>query len=449
MPRPRSDQRSHPLAARAALLERRLDDFAAATPDWLWETDAQHRFTYLSQRIEALTGIARSRLLGQTRTELMAATLPPDRVARHAAELAAHQPFHDLTYQLRVGGRERQIRVSGRPVFGDDGRFEGYRGVGWEVASAGGSAARLDVVMRHDPLTGLVNRQALGEALAVAIEGLECSGNHVVLLVLDLEAFKRVNESYGHRIGDRLLQHAASRVARCVAGTDTVARLGGDEFAVVATLSRTKAESGLAMAERIVARLRQPFGIDGHEIHCDVRVGVASAPEHGSDVQALLQHADLALAEAKQRSERVCQYGDGLGTALKRRKSIEDALRRALARDEMSLVLQPQLAVRDRRLVGGEALLRWRHGRPDEVGPGVFVPIAEESGLIVELGSWVLVEACRLVAGWRRRDPRLRIAVNLSPVQFCNRDLAVRSKTRWPLPACRPKRWSWRSPRAS
>ena len=411
------------LQKRLALAEQRLADFAATTPDWFWETDSQHRFSYLSERIETVTGIARACLLGRTRTEVMGGSLPPELVASHAADLAALRPFHDLTYELAVDGRRRLIRVSGRPVFTEEGRFAGYRGVGWEAGGAAIAAERVRFLSRHDPLTGLVNRQALAENLAAALAGAKHAGGGIALFALDLEDFKRVNDSYGHRIGDLLLQQAAARLKRCVAGADTVARLGGDEFAVVMPLAKPTKATAIKAGERIAERLRLPFGIDGHEIHCGVRVGVTLSPLHGSKVEVLLQQADLALHEAKRDNQRLRLFGIELSAATQRRKTIEDALRRALERDEMSLVLQPQFAVRDQRLVGCEALLRWRHGRPDEIGPGVFVPIAEETGLIVAFGSWVLHEACRLAAGWWRAGAGPRIAVNLSPVQFWNRDL--------------------------
>jgi diguanylate cyclase (GGDEF)-like protein/PAS domain S-box-containing protein len=400
---------------------------AAATPDWLWETDAGDCFTYLSERFEAITGIARARLVGRPRTEVMAPKPAPPDADRHADELAAHSPFHELTCLLLVDGHHRSVRLSGHPLLDSDGRFQGYRGVGWEAADgghpAGPAAERLRYLVRHDPLTGLVNRQALGDSLAAALGDAKRAGGSVAFLALDFEAFKRVNDSYGHGIGDQLLQQAALRLRRSVAVGDTVGRLGGDEFAVIMPLADPDAATVVGIARRIAEQLRLPFGIEGHEIHCGVRIGITLSPLHGDDVPALLQQADLALHEAKRHDKGICVFGAELSAATQRRKSIEEALRRALARDEMSLVLQPQFTVKSQALVGCEALLRWRHGRPDEIGPSVFVPIAEETGLVVEFGSWVLNEACRLAAGWWQGGRGPRIAVNLSPVQFWNRDL--------------------------
>jgi len=303
------------------------------------------------------------------------------------------------------------------------GRFQGYRGDGWEPSSGERTAERVRFLARHDPLTGLVNRQALGETLEAVLAAAAGSGDGVALFALDLEDFKRVNENHGHRVGDLLLQHAADRLRRAVAGMDTVARLGGDEFAVMLRLPQPTERTAVQIGERIAGRLRQAFAVEGQEIHCRVRLGVTWSPTHGSDAIELLQQADLALQEAKRHDAGICVFGAELNAANERRKTIERRLRKALEQGEMSLVLQPQLAIASRRLVGAEALLRWRHGQPDEIGPAVFVPIAEETGLIVELGSWVLREACRLAAGWWRRGQGPRIAVNLSPVQFWNRDL--------------------------
>jgi diguanylate cyclase (GGDEF)-like protein len=328
-----------------------------------------------------------------------------------------------LTCDLEVGDQRRLARISGPLVVGKDGHCQDHPRVGGDNGGADQAAERVRYLVRHDPLTGLVNRQALGESLGAALDGARHTGGGLALLALDLEDFKRVNDSYGHRVGDQLLQQAAERLRRSVAGSDVVARLGGDEFAVVVPLPEPRAATAIGIAERIAERLRRPFGIDSQEIHCGVRIGITLSPLHGDDVPTLLQQADLALHEAKRQDDGICVFGAELSAATQRRKSIEDALRRALVRDEMSLVLQPQFAMRSQALVGCEALLRWRHGQPDEIGPAVFVPIAEETGLIVALGSWVLREACRLAAGWWQGGRGPRIAVNLSPVQFGNRDL--------------------------
>jgi diguanylate cyclase (GGDEF)-like protein len=345
------------------------------------------------------------------------------RLPSHAAELAAHRPFHGLACDLKVGNQRRLARVGGPPVDAKDGHCQGHPRVGGDNGGAEHAAERVRYLVRHDPLTGLVNRQALGESLGAALDGARHTGGGLALLALDLEDFKRVNDSYGHRVGDQLLQQAAERLRRSVAGSDVVARLGGDEFAVVVPLPEPRAATAIGIAERIAERLRRPFGIDSQEIHCGVRIGITISPLHGDDVATLLQQADLALHEAKRQDDGICVFGAELSAATQRRKAIEDALRRALARDEMSLVLQPQFAMRSQALVGCEALLRWRNGQPDEIGPAVFVPIAEETGLIVALGSWVLREACRLAAGWWQGGRGPRIAVNLSPMQFASRDL--------------------------
>lgn len=411
------------LHGRIATSEERLAHFAAVSTDWFWETDVRHRFTYLSEGLEAATGISRGRLLGHSRLDFIAATAGSHELARHLAEIEGRRPFSDLTLPVQRGRGRRLVRLAGRPFFAGDGRFLGYRGVGWEPGSSERTAERVRFLARHDPLTGLVNRQALDETLQGVLKSAAGTGDGVALYAVDLEDFKRVNENHGHRIGDLLLQHAADRLRRAVAGLDTVARLGGDEFAVMLRLPQPVDANAVRIGERIAGRLRQPFKVEGHEINCGVRIGVTWSPTHGNDASMLLQQADLALHEAKRRDDHLCVFGAEINAASERRKSIERRLNRALEQNEMSLVLQPQFAIASRRLVGAEALLRWRHGQPDEIGPGVFVPIAEETGLIVELGSWVLREACRLAAGWWRRGQGPRLAVNLSPVQFWNRDL--------------------------
>lgn len=411
------------LARRLKLSQQRFADFTAATPDWFWETDPEHRFTYLSERFEELIGISRASLIGCRRSELAERALSASAWKTHAADLAARRPFQDLTYELMLDGRRHLIRTTGRPVFDADGRFLGYRGSGWDATRDERAEERLRFLARHDPLTGLVNRQALGKVLEAALARAESHDGGVALFALDLEGFKRINDGYGHHVGDLLLRQVAKRLQRCVAGSDTVGRLGGNEFAVVVPLAQATRMSAIRIGTRIAERLREPFGVGGHELQCPIRLGVTLSPLQGTDAAALMQQADLALREAKRHKERFCFFGIELSAATQRRKTIEEALRTALARNEMSLVLQPQFDVSSRRLVGAEALLRWRLGQPDEIGPAVFVPIAEETRLIIEIGGWVLREACRITAGWWQHGEGPRIAVNLSPVQFWNHDL--------------------------
>lgn len=269
---------------------------------------------------------------------------------------------------------------------------------------------------RHDPLTSLPNRLLLGERVEQALEAGEASFPLAVLF-LDLDYFKSINDTLGHAVGDALLQAVARRIEGCVGADATVSRLGGDEFAILQP--RTDADCALALAERVLAAIRAPFVVERHRVVAGGSIGVAVAPAHGVTSTDLLKNADLALYRAK---------GDGRGQARVFHREME---RNALTRRALELDLdtawreglfclqyQPIYAIGDLRLVGFEALLRWRHPTRGLVGPGGFIAVLEETGLVIPVGAWVLEQACRAATQW---PESVRVCVNLSPIQFRGR----------------------------
>ncbi|WP_043344775.1 putative bifunctional diguanylate cyclase/phosphodiesterase [Belnapia moabensis] len=281
--------------------------------------------------------------------------------------------------------------------------------------------ARISFMAHHDALTGLPNRVMLRERMENAL--VETSDNGVTLLCLDLDLFKHVNDTLGHPIGDALLKAVAQRLRSCARETDLVARLGGDEFAILQTTDAQPWQTE-ALAKRIVAALTEPYDLGGLSVTIGVSVGIAVADAADLDADLLHKNADLALYRAKSDGRGAYRFFEAaMDAELKARVAIEADLRQALAREEFEVYYQPLIDLASERVSGFEALLRWRHPERGMVSPSLFIPVAEETGLIGPIGDWVLRRACADAAEWA--EP-IKVAVNLSPVQFRNGDI-VRS----------------------
>ncbi|WP_341890455.1 EAL domain-containing protein [Variovorax sp. YR752] len=280
---------------------------------------------------------------------------------------------------------------------------------------------RISFLARHDLLTGLPNRAVLREELE---RGLAANrrGESLALLCLDLDRFKPVNDTYGHAVGDALLRQVAERLRDCVRETDIVARMGGDEFAVVQR-GALQPDVSTRLARRIIDVLTRPFEVDGHVVHIGTSVGVAMAPTDGEDSETLLRHADLALYRAKSDGRGQLSYFEpGMNQRVEARRGLENALREAITAQRLELAYQPRYAADDQRLLGVEALLRWNHPQRGAIAPGEFVPLAEETGLIVPIGRFVLERACRDAMAW---PAHMTVAVNVSAVQFARGTLVA------------------------
>ncbi|WP_027522746.1 bifunctional diguanylate cyclase/phosphodiesterase [Bradyrhizobium sp. Ec3.3] len=271
--------------------------------------------------------------------------------------------------------------------------------------------------VRQDPLTHLPNRFAFNETLDAALKRLALSGEEFAVLLLDLDRFKEVNDKFGHPAGDEFLVQVASRLQRCTRAAEHVARIGGDEFALVMA-NLTRAEDALGIAERFVTAFAKPFLIEGREIIGGTSVGIVLAPRDGDTQLDLLKHADAALYRAKKAGPgTICFFEAADDKSARDRKALQSDLELAVARDELFLVFQPFLNLRENRITGFEALLRWKHPVRGLVPPSEFIPIAEETGLIHEIGEWVIRRACATLAEW---PDHIRVAVNFSAAQFHN-----------------------------
>jgi diguanylate cyclase (GGDEF)-like protein len=284
--------------------------------------------------------------------------------------------------------------------------------------------AQLQHVATHDALTGLPNRLLLGDRLEQMIAQAERRGRRFAVMMMDLDRFKSINDSLGHHSGDELLKEAARRLLARLRRTDTLARLAGDEFVVVLheIASLRDAES---VASSILQDISRPIALSGLEVHVSASIGISVYPENGTDAETLLQHADAAMYHAKKNGRNGFQFFTSTMNAFAReRLELENGLRRAINRGEFELHYQPKVDVESGRIDSAEALIRWRHPQRGLIAPGGFIPVAEETGLIVSIGEWVLREACSQARTWQNSGVgSIRVAVNLSAQQFRQKNL--------------------------
>jgi diguanylate cyclase (GGDEF)-like protein len=305
----------------------------------------------------------------------------------------------------------RSIRIVNRPL--SDG---GWLATHEDITKQRQSEARISYLAHHDMLTGLSNRAALAHKIEEAAARQHRLGTPFSVLLLDLDRFKYVNDTLGHSAGDALLREVASRLKRCLRETDAIGRLGGDEFAIVQVGDSSQRDAVCRFADRIIDIIAQPFDIDGNEVNIGTSIGIALAPEHASDPDDLLKMADMALYRAKSSGRNNYRFFDTeMIEIANARRLVETELRHAIQHDELRLHFQPIVDAKTLRICGAEALVRWEHPTKGMIFPDRFIPLAEETGLITQIGQWVLQTACDEAAKW---PAGIKLAVNISPVQF-------------------------------
>ena len=321
----------------------------------------------------------------------------------------------------------RWLQWTDTALFDQEGRIVEYQSVGRDVTERRQAEERLEHQALHDSLTGFPNRRAFVDRLGQALRRTRRQGNRVAVLFMDLDGFKVVNDSLGHEAGDVLLTVVARRLVRCLRPEDTLARFGGDEFVVLIEAVADPAEA-VQVAERIMDEFSRPFSIEGRELFVTASIGIALGEGKTKSPEDLLRDADTAMYRAKDEgSGRYSMFDPGMYLRVVKRLELENDLRRAVERDEFVLRYQPIVHLGDGRLRGVEALVRWNHPVRGCLNPDEFVPLAEESGLVVPMGEWVLEEACRQAKEWQSRIPRtppLVMSVNLSARQLRRPDLS-------------------------
>ena len=319
----------------------------------------------------------------------------------------------------RRDGSIIHISLSTAPLLTTDGQPYDYLFLVADITERKLAEQQIQFQAFHDALTGLPNRLLLQDRFEQAKAHAGRANGKVMLLFLDMDNFKSINDTLGHEVGDGFLQHIARRLSACMRETDTVSRLGGDEFLILLP-DLNQADDAAPILEKVMEQMQMPFYVDGHEIATSVSMGVTIFPEDGTSFESLLKKADMAMYKAKGDGRNTYRFFDeAMDVEAVEHQFIRNGLRRALERNEFVLHYQPQIDLASGAITGVEALIRWNHPQFGMVAPARFIPVAEESGLIVPIGDWVLHEACRQAVAWQHAGlPELCMAVNLSAVQF-------------------------------
>ena len=399
-----------------ATSEARFRDVVEASSDWIWEIDADWRFTYLSERFEIVTGLSRQDWIGAAIDDLLHTELG---ALSQCLSIPNRRPCISLQCNyLDIRGHARITRLSARELPGN-----GFRGTATDVTEEVEARRRIEFLSQHDALTGLPNRIRLQEFLDGKLKAMPTQEQPLVMLSLDLDRFKPVNDLLGHAAGDRVLNEVSRRLAECLRGGDLVARIGGDEFVLI--LTDISSQEGVeALCRRLIDSIEQPIDIDEQDIFISASIGIAMAPNDASLAAELLRYADMALYEAKAGGRNTWRFfADDMNARIIERRRLENDLRYAIRNGELRLHFQPRYRIADGCMVGAEALVRWQHPQRGLIPPDTFIPIAEETGLILPLSNWVLTTACQSAADW---PEELFVSVNLSPTEFQRGNLVER-----------------------
>ena len=405
-----------------------LREFEENEADWLWEVDTTRLMRNVSPRFAFALGGGQGEFEGQPLLEKIAGPkwkkgqLPPS-LHDLAERLKNRENFSNLLVQVNIRGEERWWELSGTPMRDEKSRFIGFRGVGSDVTVQRESSEKIAYLARFDPLTSLPNRLQLTEALGEALQYAEQWRGRCALLMVDLDRFKSVNDSLGHLTGDKLLAQVSSRLQSLMDQIDIegaiCGRLGGDEFAIVIR-DVESSETVKRLARRVIGVLSEPYRVDQHTLYVGASVGSAMGPRDGKTVEELMRNADLALYRAKDiGGGEHCRFEPVLHASAEERRKLEVSLRGALGRDELVLHYQPVVDAGSEKIVSFEALVRWNSAEHGFVSPAKFIPLAEDTRLIVPIGKWVMRKACLEARKW---PEKVKVNVNVSPEQLLEPD---------------------------
>jgi diguanylate cyclase (GGDEF)-like protein/PAS domain S-box-containing protein len=391
-------------------------------------TDSHGKVLYLNRVAERMTGWSREEALGRQVTEVLhivdgAGTECGDAMIPGENETAKTVDRSTNCVLVRRDGSECGIENRVTSIYDPDGTLTGSVVAFHDVTAARAASREMSRLAQHDFLTGLPNRMLFKDRLQQAISLADRQNRQLAVMFIDLDHFKKINDSLGHAVGDELLQSVAGRLLGCVRRTDTVSRLGGDEFLILLSQLEHAADAAVS-AQKILRALAVPHIIDDKRVDTNACIGVSTYPNDGEDAEELISKADTAMYEAKQRGRHSYRFFQAhMHARLAARQSLEGDLRYALGRDEFLLHYQPQYNLQSGQITGVEALLRWKHPHRGLVAPAEFVPLAEECGLIIPIGRWVLLEACKQHRAWSVAGGGVaRIAVNVSTAEFGDKD---------------------------
>ncbi len=387
-------------------------------------TDAAQKFSYVNPAFTAITGYSAEEVVGKSPRLLSSGLMEKTFYGKMWADIEEHGRWQGEIIDRRKSGESYPEWLSISTLKDERGQVSRYVSVFMDISERKEAERRVIHMAQHDFLTGLPNRMLLLDRLAQAIKHAMRDRTKVAIMFLDLDRFKHVNDTLGHPIGDKLLVEIASRITRVSRAGDTVSRLGGDEFVIMLPGVETVDDIS-GVADKVLQSVAGPCAIDGREIEITTSLGISVFPDDGGDGEALLHQADSAMYQAKQDGRNNYRF---FTTEMNRRAlerlDIEHRLRHALTRNELSLYYQPQIGRASGAIIGAEALIRWDNPEIGAVTPELFIPVAEETGLIIPIGEWALREACRQNASWRKAGLlEIAVSVNLSTVQFRQKSL--------------------------
>ena len=400
--------------------ESRFRDVADASSDWIFETDAAGNLTWISDRFIALTGIALGDIEGRPITELLLPMAGEERTGELDDALHEQQLFRSIPRcYLDLEGRPRALRVSGKPTRDQHGQLVGWRGTAADVTVEIEARKTAEFLSGHDALTGALNRQGLIEGTTRLLEAARQRGQLAAFLLIDLDRFKEVNDVHGPIVGDRLIRAVVQRLEELAQPGDVVGRLGADEFVLVRPLVKD-AQAVEALAKSLQLALGRPMPVGDQELAVSVSVAAILLPSEADTAERALHMAGMVMSRAKEDGRSALRFFEpGMDSRLQARKALERDLAKAIENNEFEVFYQPKMNARTRELSGVEALIRWRHPQHGLIAPGLFIPVAEETRMIAQIGRWVLERACEDAAAWGD----IQVAVNLSPAQFTDDDL--------------------------
>jgi len=395
-----------------------LDSIIANIPNAIVVKDVKSRkFVLTNSAYEKLVGFSKAQLVGKSAFDIYRAEDAQlmDKSDRECLLYIGGVTFND--YEVEIPSHGSRIISTKRIVIRDAQGHPKYLLVVIEdVTDRRKSEHQIAFMAHHDALTGLTNRAAVTQKIEEAASRQRRFGHPFTILLMDLDRFKHVNDTLGHPTGDALLREVARRLKEVLRETDVLARLGGDEFAIIQSGETNQRDAAAALAARILDIFAKPFDVDGNELNIGTSIGIALAPEHGTSSDSVLKKADLALYRAKSAGRSgYCFFDDGMGAAANARHQLENELRRAIQNEEFELYYQPIIDTKTRKICSAEALARWRHPSKGIILPEQFIPIAEETGMIAQIGEWALQTACLAAVAW---PAHIKVAVNLSPVHF-------------------------------
>jgi diguanylate cyclase (GGDEF)-like protein/PAS domain S-box-containing protein len=407
------------------------------SPDIIYILDQDGHFTFLNERIESLLGYEPRELIGkhysilvhQNDLETARYVFNERRVGDRASRnVELRLKRKDDSTQRFFETRTLPIELSSMGIYQNDGgqkkkTYLGTYGVARDITERKLAEDTINFQAYHDLLTNLPNRALLRDRLSLAISQAKREDEMLAVMFLDLDRFKNINDSLGHVVGDELLQQVSTRLKSCIREGDTLARFGGDEFTLLLPKIATGQDDVSKIAEKINEVLKDPFVVDNNELYVSASIGISIYPRDGTDMDSLVKHADIAMYHVKDTGKNNYRfYSNDMTTPYFQNLSLETGIHKALENDEFHLMYQPQINIKTGEIVGVEALLRWDHPEHGPITPAEFIPFAEETGMIVEIGHWVLRNACAQLKRWRDIGlPEIRMSINMSARQLAEK----------------------------